>query len=278
MTYTNVPNGFTECLPCSVCDPNNGLREKQACTSTSDTLCGPLTHYYCVDQLFNCKKAIKHSTCSPGQYINQTEYEVEERCCPMCAPGTHVLWHCTQDKITTCVPCLESTFISELNGLMNCFPCTICDASRGLRVNKGCSQSSDTVCEPLERFYCIVKKKSSCTSALQHSKCRPGQYIKQAGTSSTDTVCADCTGDTYSNGSFSSCLPHTKCEAMRLTEKNPGTHSSDTECGKPYNSLTIIAPSVIVTLTIITCVSVFSVTCFCKRKRKRSVVGGKIKS
>ncbi len=31
-----------------------------------------------------------------------------------------------------------------------------------------------------------------------------------AGTGSTDTVCADCTGDTYSNGSFSSCLPHTK--------------------------------------------------------------------
>lgn len=89
MTYTSVPNGFTECLSCSVCDPNNGLREKQACTSTSDTLCGPLTHYYCVDQLFNCKKAIKHSTCSPGQYINQTGTEFSDTVCYNCPAGSH---------------------------------------------------------------------------------------------------------------------------------------------------------------------------------------------
>lgn len=136
-------------------------------------------------------------------------------------------------------------------------------------MNKACTRSSDTVCEPLERFFCIERNKDGCRRAVQHSECRPGQYIKQAGklsnyinmhgqcmkcclllsvlhylqlrkrafficnilcicnyiaflfynysmfivctgTGSTDTVCADCKADTYSDGSFSSCKPHTK--------------------------------------------------------------------
>lgn len=54
-------------------------------------------------------------------------------------------------------------------------------SGRGLRVNKACTQSSDSVCGPLERFYCIDKMKGSCILAVQHSECSPGQYIKQAG-------------------------------------------------------------------------------------------------
>ncbi|KAF4110041.1 hypothetical protein G5714_009293 [Onychostoma macrolepis] len=198
------------------------------------------------------------------------EYEIHKQCCPMCAPGNRVHWHCTDDTSTTCVPCPSLTFIDEPNGLMECFPCTVCDASRGLRVNKVCTQSSDTVCGPLERFYCIEKKKGSCTLAVQHSECSPGQYIKQAGTGSTDTVCADCTGDTYSNGSFSSCLLHTKCEALGLTETNPGTHSSDTKCGNPSTAVAIIAPSVIVTLILILVIIVFIIKHIRKKKQSKS--------
>ncbi len=50
----------------------NGLRVKQDCTLISDTVCEPLSGYYCTDFRSNCLKAIKHLTCSPGQYINQT--------------------------------------------------------------------------------------------------------------------------------------------------------------------------------------------------------------
>ncbi len=50
----------------------NGLRVKQACTLISDTVCEPLPGYYCIDVFSNCKKAMKHSSCSPGQYVNQT--------------------------------------------------------------------------------------------------------------------------------------------------------------------------------------------------------------
>lgn len=179
------------------------------------------------------------------------EYEIDDQCCPMCAPGKHVYWHCTDDTSTTCAQCPEFTFSDEPNGLMKCFPCTVCDASRGLRVNKACTQSSDSVCGPLERFYCIDKMKGSCILAVQHSECSPGQYIKQAGSASTDTVCADCTGDTYSNGSFSSCLPHIKCEDMGLTETNPGTYSSDTECGNRHTAVAIISLTVVVIVILI---------------------------
>uniref|UniRef100_A0A8C2JZ46 TNFR-Cys domain-containing protein n=1 Tax=Cyprinus carpio TaxID=7962 RepID=A0A8C2JZ46_CYPCA len=267
MTYTDAPNGLTECLPCSFCDPSE---EKQACTSISDTVCEPLPGY-CIDLLSNCKKAMKHSTCSPGQYINQTGQSVIiQTCCPMCAPGkTHVHWHCTDDTSTTCAQCPEFTFSDEPNGLMKCFPCTVCDASRGLRVNKACTQSSDSVCGPLERFYCIDKMKGSCILAVQHSECSPGQYIKQAGTASTDTVCADCTGDTYSNGSFSSCLPHIKCEDMGLTETNPGTYSSDTECGNRHTAVAIISLTVVVIVILIVFPFIFIL------KKKQSQKSGK---
>lgn len=205
------------------------------------------------------------------------EYDIDGQCCPMCAPGNCVAWHCTDDTSTTCVPCPEFTYIDEPSGFTKCFTCTVCDANRGIRVNKACTRSSDTVCGPLERFYCIDRIKHSCRSAVQHSECSPGQYIKQAGTGSTDTVCADCTDDTYSNGSFSSCLPHTKCDAMGLTETNPGTQSSDSECGNPQTASTAIALSVIVTLIIIIAlVSVFTIVHI--RKNKSSKHSGKLYS
>uniref|UniRef100_A0A672NJC4 TNFR-Cys domain-containing protein n=1 Tax=Sinocyclocheilus grahami TaxID=75366 RepID=A0A672NJC4_SINGR len=183
----------------------------------------------------------------------RAEYEVNGECCPICAPGNHVYWDCSIDTSTTCVACPASTYSDEPSSLETCLAFT---HTRNL-VNKVCTRSSDTVCGPLERFYCIEKKKDCCTLAVQHSECSPGQYIKQAGTGATDNVCADCTGDTYSNGSFSSCLQHTICEALGLTETNPGTHSSDTKCGNPSTVVARITPSVIVTLILIPVIIVF---------------------
>ncbi|XP_059381391.1 tumor necrosis factor receptor superfamily member 14-like [Carassius carassius] len=88
-TYSDAPNGFTECLPCSVCDTRDGLRVKQACTVKSDTVCGPLPGYYCIDSLYNCKRAKKHSSCSPGQYIKQTGTEFRDTVCDDCPAGSY---------------------------------------------------------------------------------------------------------------------------------------------------------------------------------------------
>ncbi|KAK9970121.1 hypothetical protein ABG768_026088 [Culter alburnus] len=201
------------------------------------------------------------------------EYEMNGQCCPMCAAGNRVYSHCTDDTSTTCAQCPEFTYIDEPSGLSKCFDCTVCDASRGLRVKKACIWWSDTVCEPREQFYCIEKNKGSCRFAAKHSECSPGQYIKQAGTPSTDTVCVDCEADTYSNGSFSSCLPHTQCEALGLTETTPGTRSSDRECGNTTTALLIIVLSVIVTLILIIIAAVRFTIVHIRKKKKRSGTG-----
>ncbi|XP_026102131.1 tumor necrosis factor receptor superfamily member 14-like isoform X1 [Carassius auratus] len=88
-TYTDAPNGLIECLPCSLCDPSNGLRVKKACTLKSNTVCEPLPGYYCIDFFSNCQKAIKHSNCSPGQYINQTGTEFSDTVCEECPAGSY---------------------------------------------------------------------------------------------------------------------------------------------------------------------------------------------
>ncbi|XP_059381708.1 tumor necrosis factor receptor superfamily member 14-like isoform X2 [Carassius carassius] len=110
-TYSDAPNGLTECLPCSVCDTSNGLRVKQACTVTSDTVCGPLPGYYCIDSLYNCKRAKKHSSCSPGQYINQTGTEFRDTVCDVCPAGSYS--DGTLCKLHTDCESLGKTTISE---------------------------------------------------------------------------------------------------------------------------------------------------------------------
>ncbi|XP_030641356.1 tumor necrosis factor receptor superfamily member 14-like [Chanos chanos] len=167
----------------------------------------------------------------------KAEYEVNGECCPMCGPGHHVYKHCSEYTSTTCIPCSPSTFTDSSNGLMGCIQCTVCDPSQGLRTKTECTLTADNICEPREGFYCIDQHRQSCRAAVEHSKCKPGQYIIQNGTADTDTVCGDCVGETYSDGSFSSCRPHTRCEnstGVLRREKRPGTHSSDTECEETH--------------------------------------------
>lgn len=63
--------------------------------------------------------------------------------------------------------------------LIRCF--VYVSTVQGLRVRKACTRSADTVCEPHEGFHCITSNKGSCKLAVEHSKCKPGQYIKQTG-------------------------------------------------------------------------------------------------
>lgn len=193
----------------------------------------------------------------------RAEYEIHGECCPMCAPGNHVYWHCTIDTSTTCSPCPESTYTDEPNGLMKCFPCSVCDAVKSLKVKKACTRTADTICEPQEGFYCTDQNKQSCTLALKHSKCNPGQYIKHKGTAFTDTLCANCTDDTYSDGSLLSCQPHTICETDGLTKIKPGTTSTDVECGKSS------PVSVIVTTVLFVAAFIISLICFFFKRRRQ---------
>ncbi|KAL1020780.1 hypothetical protein UPYG_G00004570 [Umbra pygmaea] len=195
---------------------------------------------------------------------NPAEYRIGDECCPMCSPGNRVYKHCTEYTSTSCVPCVGSTYLDEPNGLIACIQCSYCDPGFGLTVKHPCTPISDTVCEPLEGFYCTDPNKDGCKAAERHSSCKPGQYIRQKGTSLRDTVCANCTGDTYSNGSLTSCQPHTQCEALKLIQIKSGNHWTDATCGQQTSSL--IVPIISVFIIALILIAVVVVIRFYKKK------------
>uniref|UniRef100_A0A3Q1JIF9 TNFR-Cys domain-containing protein n=1 Tax=Anabas testudineus TaxID=64144 RepID=A0A3Q1JIF9_ANATE len=87
----------------------------------------------------------------------------------------------------------------------------------GLKMKSPCTITSDTVCEPLEGFYCVDPSDNVCGAAQKQRSCEPGQCICQKGwfsyntrTASTDSVCSDCSDGSFSDGTFPSCRPHTQ--------------------------------------------------------------------
>ncbi|XP_060788241.1 tumor necrosis factor receptor superfamily member 14-like isoform X2 [Neoarius graeffei] len=195
-----------------------------------------------------------HKLLTRGQMDNwKTDAHWITGLCVSTSTGSRVYRHCTEFISTTCVPCVDLTFTSEPNGLLNCLSCTVCDPGQGLRVKAACTQTSDTVCEPQEGFYCTNDEKGSCTQAVEHTKCSPGQYIRQKGTASKDAECAGCKNGTYSDGSLEMCKQHTKCEDLGLIEIKPGTTTSDVKCGQKVQValIVIIIVCIVVVLTLV---------------------------
>uniref|UniRef100_A0A668RGP3 TNFR-Cys domain-containing protein n=1 Tax=Oreochromis aureus TaxID=47969 RepID=A0A668RGP3_OREAU len=147
-------------------------------------------------------------------------YRIGNECCPKCLAGSRVKTHCNEYRSTSCVPCADGTFTKKPNGLDRCTPCTNCHSTLGLKLKKQCTTTSDTLCEPLEGFYCEQLTGHSCTKAREHKRCKPGQRVSQKGTALTDTKCSDCSDGTLYNGTLDSCQPHTQCHFQQLT---PGT-------------------------------------------------------
>ncbi|XP_041953761.1 tumor necrosis factor receptor superfamily member 14-like isoform X1 [Alosa sapidissima] len=208
--------------------------------------------------------ALTTVVCLPGScgicmgFCGPAEYEVQEECCPMCGPGYYVYNHCTELTSTSCAPCPSSTYNEAQSGLVSCRSCTVCDSTAGLRVKRACSSISDTLCEPLEGHYCTDPIKDGCRGAVEHTKCSPGQYIKHNGSASSDIVCGDCVGDTYSDGTFTSCRPHTQCGSGYQLIKE-GTSSSDAEC---KNYLIEVITPVLATVGLLTLIAVAVVLIF----------------
>ncbi|XP_038578957.1 tumor necrosis factor receptor superfamily member 14-like isoform X2 [Micropterus salmoides] len=175
------------------------------------------------------------------------EYEIGEECCPVCPAGSRVKTDCTEFTSTSCLPCTEGTFMNQPTGRKQCFPCSTCVAGSGLKIKTSCTTTSDAVCEPLEGFYCLDSTEDSCMTAQRHTSCQPGQYISQKGTAFTDTKCSDCSVGTFSDGTFTSCQPHTQCESINLQLLKAGTASTDAECGEQSSDMTgvVIAAAVV---------------------------------
>ncbi|XP_072569634.1 tumor necrosis factor receptor superfamily member 14-like isoform X4 [Paramormyrops kingsleyae] len=156
--------------------------------------------------------------CNLCYSCNQAEYDIGGECCPVCPQGSRVYKHCT--------------YTDEPNGLTKCKPCTVCDQGLGLKTVRACTHYSDTVCGVLEGHYCINPYNGGCRAANKHTACKPGQFIKQPGTEYTDTVCEDCSDNSYSDGSFTNCKPHTDCESRGLVTVKAGDQAADFECGE----------------------------------------------
>ncbi|XP_033181953.1 tumor necrosis factor receptor superfamily member 14-like isoform X2 [Anabas testudineus] len=201
---------------------------------------------------------------------NLAEYQIGNECCPMCLPGNRVKTDCTEFRSTSCLPCLEGTYMNKPTGLKQCFQCSQCDAGSGLKMKRSCTTTSDTVCEPLEGFFCVDPSDNVCGGAQKHRSCEPGQYISQKGTASTDSVCSDCSDGSFSDGTFPSCRPHTQCEAKNLQLLKPGTTSTDAECEEHSSNKTITGISV--SLSVVLIVLICGI-CLVMWKKKRSTKG-----
>ncbi|XP_055021573.1 tumor necrosis factor receptor superfamily member 14-like isoform X2 [Boleophthalmus pectinirostris] len=146
-----------------------------------------------------------------GLTCHPSEYPIGVECCPMCPVGTRVNKHCTEFRSTSCLPCDGGTYMNKPTGRTECLRCRMCAAGSGLRVKVSCTSTSNTLCEPEDRFFCVEPSdEGNCEASQKHSLCSPGEFIQQPGSSSTDTVCSPCPPDSFSNGTLSVCRPHTR--------------------------------------------------------------------
>ncbi|XP_076732695.1 tumor necrosis factor receptor superfamily member 5 isoform X2 [Maylandia zebra] len=159
------------------------------------------------------------------------EYATRDgQCCPMCQEGTVVQRDCTAYSGTRCRSCDLGTFMNQLNGLSNCFPCTTCDTGHGLFVKRNCTAKTDTVCDVLNGYYCKgLIDSNGCSLAEKHSQCEAGQKIKESGTSRSDTVCEDCQPGFFSKDGVK-CTAWKTCSNQQIKVK--GSSTSDVVCGR----------------------------------------------
>ncbi|CAL8288276.1 unnamed protein product [Gadus morhua 'NCC'] len=164
----------------------------------------------------------------------QDQYRVRERCCYACDAGSRIYRDCPlEGGQTRCRPCAKDTFATGLNRYKHCTPCTSCESDRGLRLKRSCTETRSALCETMDGYFCREPLEGGCREAQRHSvSCSAGYQIGQKGTADKDTECLKCTNGTFSNGTLTSCQPHTNCEALNLYQIKPGTDSTDSECGE----------------------------------------------
>ncbi|XP_067381879.1 tumor necrosis factor receptor superfamily member 14-like isoform X2 [Channa argus] len=200
---------------------------------------------------------------------HRAEYQIGNECCPMCPAGSRVETDCTEFGNTSCLSCLEGTFMNQPTGLKRCLICTNCNSDSGLKTKTSCTTTSDAVCEPLEGFYCVDSTEDTCVRAHRHKSCEPGQYISRKGTSSSDTECSDCTDGTFSDGTFPVCQPHTQCDLKNLQLIKAGTASADAECEK--NSLFHTGIVIGAVVCVIVLIPIIGAVLFSLYKKKRKI-------
>ncbi|XP_020792378.1 nerve growth factor receptor b [Boleophthalmus pectinirostris] len=146
--------------------------------------------------------ANKGSRCLSGQYTASGE------CCKQCQPGEGVVKECGVTQ-TVCAPCIDSeTFSENFSHTEKCQRCTQCTGL--MRMESPCIDANDAICVCNYGYYLnsLTKRCEPCTL------CPEGQGMLISCEQDRDTVCEECTMDTYSDKeSFREpCMPCTTCE------------------------------------------------------------------
>ncbi|XP_054904279.1 tumor necrosis factor receptor superfamily member 14-like [Poeciliopsis prolifica] len=196
-----------------------------------------------------------------------TEYRTGDECCSVCPAGSRVKIDCTEFKSTSCQKCSEGTYMDLPNGLKRCNPCSTCDSGAGLKEKLSCELTTDTVCEPMEGFFCTDLKSEGCAVAQKHRSCEPGQYISRNGTASTDTECSECSSGSFSDETVFSSQQHRQCEKENLQLIKAGTASADAECGEKSSNTTGVVIFVLVVLLVLGGAAVIGIWRYQKTKK-----------
>ncbi|KAL2103394.1 hypothetical protein ACEWY4_000262 [Coilia grayii] len=163
--------------------------------------------------------------CRKAEYTS-----VSGECCPMCQKGLVVRKDCTEISSTSCIPCLDGTFMDEPNGYNKCHQCKTCDSSQGLNTVLKCTTINDARCDVVEGYYCeSFSLLHDCTFAVKHTVCTPGQRVKTPGSKISDTECEDCPKGQYSIHGFN-CTVWTDCSAIGKEKAEEGSPISDVIC------------------------------------------------
>uniref|UniRef100_A0A3P8ZAB3 TNFR-Cys domain-containing protein n=2 Tax=Esox lucius TaxID=8010 RepID=A0A3P8ZAB3_ESOLU len=152
--------------------------------------------------------------------------------CDRCPPGFHMLKDCTSATPTVCKPCPPNHYTQYWNYLPRCLYCsTFCGENQ--RVKEECSSQNNRVCECEEGFY------SDTGFCIRHKECPPGHWVKQRGTTETDTECEKCPHGYFSRNFSSSagCANHTDCESLGRKTVIRGTCWHDNICANSCEEL-----------------------------------------
>ncbi|XP_033980904.1 tumor necrosis factor receptor superfamily member 14-like [Trematomus bernacchii] len=193
--------------------------------------------------VFGCMIFVASGYCLSKEYSTRAGL-----CCPMCKIGTVVQIDCTSDSGTLCSCCENGTFMNKSNCLDKCFTCTSCDSGHGLSVLQGCSETTDTVCEVIDGYFC--KDVTGCSAAQKHAQCVPGEKIKEPGTRRMDVQCEPCQSGFFSEHGVN-CTDWRTCSGTQVKLKE-GSRSSDVVCGGSSRShYFVILPILLLVLTIV---------------------------
>uniref|UniRef100_A0A452IMR5 TNFR-Cys domain-containing protein n=1 Tax=Gopherus agassizii TaxID=38772 RepID=A0A452IMR5_9SAUR len=88
-TYTEHPNGLTECMRCKVCDAGARLMAKEKCTYTKNTVCGCAPGDFCRHGAGgDCEMCSASTVCLPGSKVKILGTEFNDNVCEVCPDGT----------------------------------------------------------------------------------------------------------------------------------------------------------------------------------------------